>query len=164
MKMPCDNLDWLAHRQAAVEDKLFAQRTKTKSVVFLYDVTSSSLEGSMNWLPLATIAMAKGKARLSLALLCDADGHPVSIEVFPGTTQDPQTFAAQITKVKARFGVHEITFVGDQGMIKGQQIEDLAHQGFHDITALTKPQIAKLLRTGTCKWTSRSGGRRGARG
>src|SRR5215813_4314866 len=27
-----DNLDWLAHRQATVEDKLFAQRTKTKSV------------------------------------------------------------------------------------------------------------------------------------
>jgi hypothetical protein len=37
-----DNLDWLAPRQATVEDKLFAQRTKTTSVsLFLYDVTSS---------------------------------------------------------------------------------------------------------------------------
>ena len=34
-------------------------------------------------------------------------------------------------------------------MIKGQQIEDLAQQGFHYITAITKPQIEKLLRTGT---------------
>src|SRR5262249_55057930 len=34
-------------------------------------------------------------------------------------------------------------------MIKGQHIEDLAQQGLHDITAMTKPQIDKLLRTGT---------------
>ena len=34
-------------------------------------------------------------------------------------------------------------------MSKGQQIEDLAQQGCHDITAITKPQIDKLLRTGT---------------
>jgi hypothetical protein len=34
-------------------------------------------------------------------------------------------------------------------MIKGQQIDDLAQHGFHYITAITKPQIEKLLRTGT---------------
>jgi len=34
-------------------------------------------------------------------------------------------------------------------MIKGQQIEDLVQQGCHYITAITKPQIEKLLRTGT---------------
>src|SRR5499427_10884723 len=34
-------------------------------------------------------------------------------------------------------------------MIKGQQIEDLAQHGFHYITAITKPQIEKLLRQGT---------------
>jgi hypothetical protein len=38
-------------------------------------------------------------------------------------------------------------------MIKGQQIEDLAQQGFHYITAITKPQIEKLLRTGTFQMT-----------
>jgi hypothetical protein len=37
-----ENLDWLAGVQASVEDRLFAQRTKTKPVsLFLYDVTSS---------------------------------------------------------------------------------------------------------------------------
>jgi hypothetical protein len=34
-------------------------------------------------------------------------------------------------------------------MIKSQQIADLAKQGFHYITAITKPQIDKLLRIGT---------------
>src|SRR5262249_42245778 len=91
----------------------------------------------------------KGKRQIVIGLLCDEDGPPVSIAVFPGNTQEPQTFAAQINKVKARLGVTEITFVGDRGMIKGQQIEDLAKQGLHYITAITKPQSDKLLRTGT---------------
>jgi Transposase DDE domain len=147
-----ENLDWLAAAQAAVEDRLFAQRTKTKPVnLFLYDVTSSYLEGTHN--ELAAFGYnrdgKKGKRQIVIGLLCDEDGHPVSIEVFPGNTQDPHTFAAQLAKVKARFGVTAITFVGDRGMIKGQQIEDLAQHGFHYITAITKPQIEKLLRTGT---------------
>ena len=146
-----ENLDWLAGAQARIEERLFAQRHKTKPAsLFLYDVTSSYVEGTYN--ELAAFGSnrdgKKGKRQIVIGLLCAEDGHPVSIEVFPGNTQDPQTFAAQINKVKARFGVHEITFVGDRGMIKGQQIEDLAQQGLHYITAITKPQIDKLLRTG----------------
>lgn len=151
-----ENLDWLAGAQAAVEDRLYAQRTKAKPVtLFLYDVTSSYLEGAQN--ELAAFGYnrdgKKGKRQIVIGLLCDEDGHPVSIEVFPGNTSDPHTFAAQLEKVKARFGVTAITFVGDRGMIKGQQIEDLATQGFHYITAITKPQIEKLLRTGTFQMT-----------
>jgi Transposase DDE domain len=147
-----ENLDWLAGAQAVIEDRLYAQRTKTQPInLFLYDVTSSYLEGTQN--ALAAFGYnrdgKKGKRQIVIGLLCDEDGHPVSIEVFPGNTQDPQTFAVQINKVKARFGVHEITFVGDRGMIKGQQVEDLAQHGFHYITAITKPQIEKLLRQGT---------------
>ena len=87
--------------------------------------------------------------QIVMGLLCDEDGQPVSIEVFPGNTQDPRTVAAQLAKVKSRFGATAITFVGDRGMIKGQQIDDLGQHGFHYITAITKPQMEKLLRTGT---------------
>jgi Transposase DDE domain len=146
-----ENLDWLAGVQASIETRLFTQRIKTKPVnLFLYDVTSSYLEGTYN--ELAAFGYnrdgKKGKRQIVIGLLCDEDGHPVSIEVFPGNTPDPHTFASQLEKVKTRFGVTEITFVGDRGMIKGQQVEDLATQGFHYITAITKPQIEKLLRTG----------------
>src|SRR5262245_12710459 len=147
-----EKLDWLASAQATVEDRLYAQRTQSTPVtLFLYDVTSSYLEGAHN--ELAAFGYnrdgKKGKRQIVIGLLCDEDGHPVSIEVFPGNTADPHTFAAQLEKVKVRFGVTAITFVGDRGMIKGQQVEDLATQGFHYITAITKPQIEKLLRTGT---------------
>ena len=42
-----ENLDWLASAQAAIEDRLYVQRTQTKPInLFLYDVTSSYLEGT----------------------------------------------------------------------------------------------------------------------
>src|SRR5215831_20968455 len=147
-----ENLDWLAGAQASIEDRLFAQRTQTKPVnLFLYDVTSSYLEGTHN--ELAALGYnrdgKKGKMQMVIGLLCDEDGQPVSIAVFPGNTQDPRTVAAQVAKLKGRFGVTAIIFVGDRGMLKSQQVEDLVQHGFHYITAITKPQIDKLLRTGT---------------
>src|SRR5262249_45781321 len=147
-----ENLDWLAGAQASIEDRLFAQRTQTKPVnLFLYDVTSSYLEGTQN--ALAAFGYnrdgKKGKMQIVIGLLCDEDGQPVSIAVFPGNTQDPRTFAEQLAKVKRRFGATAITFVGDRGMIKDHQIEHLGQHRFYYITAITKPQIEKLLRTRT---------------
>src|SRR5215470_11404292 len=147
-----ENLDWLAGAQAAIEDRLFAQRHQTKPAsLFLYDVTSSYLEGTHN--DLAAFGYnrdgKKGKMQIVIGLLCDEDGQPVSIEVFPGNTQAPRTVAAQVAKLKGRFGITAITFVSDRGMLKSQQVEDLVQHGFHYITAITKPQIDKLLRTGT---------------
>ena len=137
-----ENLEWLASAQTAIEDRLYVQRTHTKPItLFLYDVTSSYLEGTQN--ALAAFGYnrdgKKGKRQIVIGLLCDEEGHPVSIEVFPGNTQDPHTVAAQVAKLKSRFGVHEITFVGDRGMIKSQQSADLAQQGCHSMTAMTKP-------------------------
>jgi hypothetical protein len=66
------NLDWLAETQALVEDRLFAQRTKTKPInLFLDDVTSSSLEGTHN--ALAAFGSnrdgKKGKRQIVIGLL-----------------------------------------------------------------------------------------------
>src|SRR5919202_1724672 len=67
-----ENLDWLAGIQASVEDKLFAQRIKTKPVsLFLYDVTSSYVEGTQNALAAfgANRDGKKGKRQIVLGLL-----------------------------------------------------------------------------------------------
>ncbi|GAG89882.1 unnamed protein product [marine sediment metagenome] len=57
----------------------------------------------------------------------------------------------QVKKVAERFGGGEVTFVGDRGMIRGPQIEQLQEfkeHKFHYISALSKPQIEVLLREG----------------
>jgi len=89
--------------------------------------------------------------QIVVGLLCDDEGIPLSIEVFPGNTQDTKTFAHQVKKVAERFGGGEVTFVGDRGMIRGPQIEQLQEfkeHKFHYISALSKPQIEVLLREG----------------
>jgi len=149
-----DNLDWLTENQGKIEDHLFAKRNgrkrdEDKQQLFLYDVTSSYLEGTKN--ALAAFGYnrdkKKGKRQIVIGLLCDEAGIPLSIEVFQGNTKDPQTVGSQVNKVVQRFGGGEVTFVGDRGMIKSEQIEDLNKEGFHYITAITKPQIKKLLKS-----------------
>ena len=149
------NLDWLCENQAKIEDHLFAKQKGKKRdggqpQLFLYDVTSSYLEGTKN--ALAAFGYGrdgkKGKPQIVIGLLCDEAGIALSIEVFPGNTKDTATFGAQVRKVADRFGGGEITFVGDRGMIKSMQIEELQKEDFHYITAITKPQIKKLLKTG----------------
>jgi transposase len=144
-----DNLDWLCENQAAVEDKLFRRRPGNPGL-FLYDVTSSYLEGTENELSAFGYNRdgKKGKRQIVIGLLCDESGVPISVEVFTGNTQDTRTFASQIQKVAERFGGGEVTFVGDRGMIKSEQVKELGTHGFHYITAITKPQIETLLKGG----------------
>jgi hypothetical protein len=113
-------------------------------------VTSSYLEGTRNELAAFGYNRDKkrGKRQIVIGLLTDAAGMPLSVEVFPGNTADPATFGSQVRKVAERFGGGKVTFVGDRGMIKLPQVEDLAAEGFHYITAITKPQIETLLRQG----------------
>ena len=146
-----DNLDWLCEHQASIEDRLFKNLSRTeKPGLFLYDVTSSYFEGTHNELSAFGYNRdgKKGKQQIVIGLLCNEAGVPLSVEVFTGNTQDPQTFVPQIKKVAERFGSQEVTFVGDRGMIKSQQIEQLGSTpyGFHYITAITKPQIETLLK------------------
>ena len=133
------NLDWLAVHQAEIERRLFAQREAAAApVVFLYDVTSSYLEGTRN--ELAAFGYnrdnKRGKRQIVIGLLTDADGRPLSVEVFPGNTADPDV-PWQVRKVAERFGGGEVTFVGDRGMIKSSQVEDRGrrlslHHGDHE--------------------------------
>ena len=91
------NLDWLHENQAAIEDRLFRQRHPDKKAeLFLYDVTSSYLEGVDN--ALAAFGYnrdrKRGKRQIVIGLLCDEAGCPLSVEVFASNTADTSTFAA----------------------------------------------------------------------
>jgi len=145
------NLDWLAEHQDRIEDRLFQRLHPAQTPgLYLYDVTSSYLEGTQNELGAFGYNRdgKKGKRQIVIGLLCDASGQPLSIEVFAGNTSDVKTMAHQIRKAADRFGGGAVTFVGDRGMIKSPQITDLNKEGFHYITALTKSQIDKLLSQG----------------
>ena len=145
-----ENLAWLSDRQEEIENRLFTSRgRKGTRELYLYDVTSSYLEGDCNFFGAYGYNRdkKKGKKQIVIGLLCDEMGDPLSVEVFPGNTQDIATFASQIKTVAERFGCERATLVGDRGMIRSAQIDDLP-EGFHYITAITKPQIDSLLGQG----------------
>ena len=146
------NLAWLSERQEAIEDHLFTHRSASeKPSLYLYDVTSNYLEGQHN--ALAAFGFnrdgKRGKKQIVIGLLCDEHGVPVALEAFPGNTADPKTVSAQITKLRQRFNAHNITLVGDRGMLRGPQLKELSDAGLHYITAISKPQIETLLDSGT---------------
>ena len=140
---------WLTDRQAVIERRLWQDRQgPAQNQLFLYDVTSSYLEGSHNALGDwgYNRDRKKGKKQLVIGLLADAHGEPVSIQVYPGNTSDLNTFSDQVQKLKQEWGASGITLVGDRGMIRGKQQEATAQAGFHFISSLTRAQIRTLLK------------------
>ncbi len=139
-------LDLLGEAQPKIE-KTLAKRHLRDGCLVLYDLTSSYLEG--RHCELARFGYSrdgkKDKLQIVSGLLCAADGCPVAVEVFEGNTGDPSTLAAQVTKLKERFGLSRVVLVGDRGMITEARIaEDLAPAGLDWLTALRAPAIQAL--------------------
>ena len=140
-------MDWLGARQAKIE-KALAQRHLHDGTLVLYDVSSSYFEGRS--CPLAAIGHSrdrkKGKLQIVFGLLCNAEGCPVAVEVYEGNTGDPTTLKDQIEKVRTRFGLSRVIFVGDRGLLTSARIrEELAPvEGLDWVSALRSEQIRKL--------------------
>ena len=138
-------MDVLLSRQATIEAKL-ARRHLRPNAVVLYDLTSVYLEGKT--CPLARFGhnrdKKRGKKQFCVGLLTNDEGCPVAVEVFPGDVGDPQTLPAQIARIRSRFGIEYVVFVGDRGMVVKARLADLQAVGFGWVTALRAPEIAKL--------------------
>ncbi|HEX4714313.1 MAG TPA: IS1634 family transposase, partial [Ktedonobacteraceae bacterium] len=143
-------MDWLLERQGQIE-KQFAQRHLQQGCLVLYDLTSTYFEGRR--CPLAHYGHSRderpGNLQIVFGLLTDQDGRPVAVEVFQGNTGDPKTVAAQVEKLRARFGLDRVILVGDRGMLTSARIEqDLRSAGLDWITALRSAQIRGLVDSG----------------
>jgi hypothetical protein len=139
-------LDWLHDAQPSIERRL-ARQHLVGSTLVLYDLTSTWLTGRCCELA------ARGHSRdgkrddpqIVFGLVCTAEGCPIAVEVFPGNTADPATVAAQVTKLRERFGIEHIVWAGDRGMLTSARIEQvLKPQGMDWVSSLRAPQIAQL--------------------
>jgi Transposase DDE domain len=143
-------MDWLAARQDRIQGALAARHLAGGTLV-LYDVSSAAFEGRT--CPLGAIGHPKdgvrGRLQIVYGLLTSKEGIPVAIEVFAGNTGDPTTVAAQVSKVKDRFGITRVVLVGDRGMLTAARLrEDIRPAGLDWITALRAPQVKALVRDG----------------
>ena len=153
-------MDWLEHRQDAIEAKLARRHLApdaNPSKMALFDLSSSWLEG--RHCPLAGRGYSrdgkKGKLQIEYGLLTDPAGLPVAVRVFPGNTGDPGAFTEIVTVVRDKFGLAKMVMVGDRGMITSARIQAMNQAGdgtrrpdadtYEWITALRAPAIRKLM-------------------
>jgi hypothetical protein len=141
-------LDWLYVRQSAIEQRLARRHLREGSLV-LYDVTSTYFEGRC--CPLAQLGYSRdgkrGTLQIVFGLLCNAAGCPVAVEVFAGDTADPKTLTPQVEKVRQKFGLNRVIFVGDRGMLTSARLrEDFQGiDGLGWISALRTTEVQKLV-------------------
>ncbi len=144
-------MDWLGPRQAEIESAL-ARRHLFEGTLVLYDVTSTYFEG--HHCPLAQFGHSRDERRqnpqIIFGVLSNGEGCPVAVEVFEGNTGDPKTLAAQLSKLRQRFGLKRLVLVGDRGMITEKRIEEELRPlaGLEWITALRTPQVQALVSDG----------------
>ncbi len=143
-------LDYIQANQEKIEDKLFKSYygDNPPKRVF-YDVTSSYVTGKYEDSDLVSYGYNRdkkqGTQQIVVGLLCDENGHAISIQTYPGNTNDVKTFANQLDKLKNRFNLENITIVGDGGMIKCEDIQTIKEMGYDYITSIGKASIKKLI-------------------
>jgi hypothetical protein len=139
-------MDWLLARQNSIEKKLAGRHLRPGGMA-LFDLSSTWMEGKT--CPLTRFGYSRdgkrGLPQIEFGLLGDADGRPIAVRVFEGNTSDSRSFLTAITAVRDRFGLENLTMVGDRGMITQTRINDLKKlPGMDWITALRAPAIATL--------------------
>ena len=139
-------LDWLLAGQDRIEAALAARHLRSGGLA-LFDLSSSWVEGRC--CELAAFGHSRdgkrGRQQIEYGLLTCPDGRPVAIQVHPGNTSDSAAFAAAVTTVRDRFGLRQLTMVGDRGSLTTTRIDQLRDMpGMAWITALRAPAIAAL--------------------
>ena len=145
-----DAMDWLLAEKGKIEKKL-ARRHLREGGIAMYDLSSSWVEGSCCGLAAFGYSRdgKRGRAQIEYGLLTDPEGRPVGIDIFPGNTADAIAFKTAVDKVRKDFGLKELVFAGDRGMITKTRIADLRKlAGAGWVTALKAPDIAALAADG----------------
>jgi len=143
-------MDWLLKQKGKIEKKL-ARLHLREGGIAMYDLSSSWVDGEK--CELAAFGYSRdakrGRKQIEYGLMTDPEGRPVGIDVFPGNTSDPESFKTAMSKARGDFGLKDIVFVGDRGMITKTRIAELRElDGAGWVTALKAPDIAALAADG----------------
>ena len=144
-----DVMDRLLERQEAIQRAL-AKKHLNNGHLVLYDITSSYMEGEYEASEIVLFGYnrdgKRGHEQMVIGLICNEEGCPVAVEVFAGNTQDASTVPDKINQIQQQYGLTQLIFVGDRGMITQTNSAKLKGiQGLQTISALTHRQIVDLL-------------------
>jgi len=142
-----DAMDKLLGRQEAIQNAL-ANRHLQDGTLVLYDITSCYMEGEYSESELVEFGynrdQKRGHEQIVISLLCAKDGCPVAVEVLRGNTKDEKTVLNKIEEIHKKYGIENLVFVGDRGMVTQVNYKQVNHQTTKVISALTHSAIRDL--------------------
>lgn len=141
-------MDELLKRKDKIEKKLSRAHLQDGCMV-LYDMTNTWFEGKYKHSELVSFGKPKGGKvgykQIAIGLLTDKNGCPVGVEIFKGSTSDQTTVLGEVKKLSEKYGLKNLIFTGDRGMLTQKRIDEVSETDYSTITALTHPQIESLL-------------------
>jgi hypothetical protein len=143
-------MDRLLQRQKAIQ-KALAGRHLRNGQVILYDITSVYFEGDYKDSDVVAFGYnrdgKKSREQVVVGLICNAEGCPVGVEVYAGNTKDETTVIDKVHEIKQDYGVEQLIFVGDRGMVTRSTIDALKDEAdLQTIGALTHGEMMTLLK------------------
>jgi transposase len=129
-----------------------------------YDLTSSYLEGDER--PSERFSSkAFGYSRdhrgdrpqVVIGLLVTGDGIPIAHHVFAGNTADVATLPGVLEDLQGRFGVGQIAFVADRGLVSEANLAAVASHGFDHVIATRlhrDPDVRAVLEVASAPGTN----------
>lgn len=157
-------MDKLHEQFYPLQQQLRAQQLG-EPVLCLYDLTSTYFEGTC----------AEGgkyghsrdkrwdRYQIVIGLVCDEQGLPVAVEVWPGNTADRSTVSERVRTLKEQFGIRRAILVGDAGLYSQANLDTLAELGWDYILRVEwrrerrqleaqAPRQLSLLDRGVTEW------------
>lgn len=132
-------LDVLAEHQEDLEKYLFEANKNlfnTKVDLVFYDVTSLYFE-SVTSDSLRDFGFSKdqkiNEVQIILGLLVDLEGRPIGFDIFPGNTFEGKTVQRILAKLKEKFQINRLVFVGDQGLLSKANLQTITSLGYEYI-------------------------------
>ena len=111
---------------------------REKVDVLFYDVTTLYFE-SFEEDELRSFGFSKDckfkETQVVLALVTNAEGFPISYELFPGNTFEGKTLIQSINSLRINFDVENIFLAADRGMFAEKNLRELEKMGIHYVVA-----------------------------
>jgi Transposase DDE domain len=121
---------WLGETQAAIEEALFLARRDlfTDLTLAFFDTTSLYFEGQGGE-SLGQYGHSKDhrpdRHQLIVGAVLTGEGRPVCCELWPGNKADGRALLPVVDRLRERFGIHQVCWVADRGMISAHTITEL---------------------------------------
>ncbi len=136
------SLDYLYTIKDTVEEQLYYhfKSYNSENTLVFYDLTSVYFEGEQADMAVPGYSRdhRPGADQIVIGLVMNGDGIPIAHHIFEGNTVDKSTVAAVLDDLEQRFGIKDIIFVGDRGLLTRSNISSVKSHGYDYILGMQK--------------------------